>query len=75
MKQHYDTATDFASDVAREAKGAWVNGTFDVNGTQVGIKAYGKWVQRINANCLTDGGEFKTQAAMRSFIVSHVGIN
>lgn len=73
MKQHYDTPEEFAADVAKHAKSAWVNGTFDVNGQAVGIKAYNKWVQRINCNCLTDGGEFSTQAAMRAFIVSHVG--
>lgn len=73
MKQHYDTPEEFAADVAKASRGAWVNGTFDVNGQAVAIKAYGKWVQRINCNCLTDGGEFATQKAMREFIVSHIG--
>lgn len=73
MKTHYSTPEEFARDVAKHSRGAWVNGTFDVNGQFVGIKAYGLWVQRISCNCLTDGGEFKTQAAMRAFIVSHIG--
>lgn len=75
MKQNYSTPEEFAADVTKYAKNDWVNGSFDVNGTIVGIKAYGKWVQRINANCLTDGAEFKTQKAMREFIVSHIGHN
>lgn len=75
MKQQYSTAAEFARDVARDARSAWVNGHFNVNGTVVAIKAYGKWVQRINANCLTDSGEFKTQREMIAFIVSHIGEN
>lgn len=73
MRTHYDTPEAFAADVAKEAKGAWVNGTYDVNGQLVGIKAYNKWVQRISCNCLNDSGEFPTQAAMKAFIVNHVG--
>ena len=73
MKTHYETPEQFAADVAKHARNAWVNGTFDVNGTAVGIKAHGTWVQRINANCLTDSGEFRTQRDMRAFIVAHVG--
>jgi len=73
MRSTYETPEAFAADVAKEAKAAWVNGTYDVNGQAVGIKAYGKWVQRINCNCLTDGGEFATQTAMKAFIVAHIG--
>ena len=73
MKQHYDNAADFAADVAKHARGAWVNGHFDVNGSIVAIKAYGTWVQRINVNCLTDSGEFRTQRDMRAFIANHIG--
>lgn len=73
MKTQYNTPEEFATDVVKNARGAWVNGTFDVNGQAVGIKAYGKWVQRINCNCLTDSGEFRTQKDMREFIVAHVG--
>lgn len=73
MKQHYDNAADFAKDVVRNARGAWINGHFDVNGQTVAIKAYGLYVQRINVNCLTDGGEFRTQKAMREFIVNMIG--
>lgn len=28
----------------------WLNGTFDVNGKRIGIKAYGKWVQRMQVS-------------------------
>lgn len=73
MKQQYDTPEAFAADVAREARQGWVNGTYQVDGQAVGIKAHGKWVQRINCNCLTDGGDFATQKAMRAFIVGHIG--
>jgi hypothetical protein len=73
MKNHYDTPEEFAKDVVTAARSAWVNGTFNVNGQTVAIKAYGKWVQRINCNCLTDGGEFRTQGAMKAFIIAHVG--
>lgn len=73
MKTEYDTPEEFARDVAKESRGAWINGTYMVNGQAVGIKAYGKWIQRINCNCLTDSGDFPTQKAMRAFIVSHIG--
>ena len=73
MKLEYDNPEEFARDVAAQCKGNWINGTWNVNGQQVGIKAYGKYVQRINVNCITDGGEFKTQKAMREFIVSMIG--
>ena len=73
MEQHYESAADFAADVVRNAKAGWVNGQFDVNGSVVGIKAHGKWVQRMNVHCLTDGGEFRTQKAMREFIIDMIG--
>ena len=73
MKQHYESAADFAADVVRNAKTGWINGQFDVNGSTVGIKAYGKWIQRINVHCLTDGAEFRTQKAMRDYIVNFIG--
>lgn len=73
MQTHYDTPEQFASDVIQAAKGQWVNGTFNVNGTLVGIKAYNKWVQQIHANTLRDSGEFKTQKSMRDFIIAHIG--
>ena len=73
MKTHYTTREEFARDVAKHARGQWVNGHFDVNGQIVAIKAYGKWVQRMNVNCLTDSGEFSTQRDMRQFIERLIG--
>ena len=73
MKPAYATPEMFAADVAKHARGAWVNGTFTVASRPVGIKAYGTWVQRTSCDCLTDSGEFKTQRDMRAFIVSHIG--
>jgi hypothetical protein len=73
MLNHYDTPEAFAKDVAKHASKGWVNGTYDVNGQAVGIKAYGKWVQRMNVNCLTDGSEFKTQRDMVAWIVQLIG--
>lgn len=75
MKTTYNTPEEFAKDVAKSARGAWVNGTYIVDGQEVNIKAFDTWVQRINCNCLTDGGSFDTQKAMRQFIVDHVGHN
>lgn len=73
MKEHYDSPEEFAGDAVKAAKAGWVNGTYSVNGALVGIKAHGKWVQRIQANTLIDSGDFRTQSAMRDFIVAHIG--
>jgi hypothetical protein len=49
----------------------WLNGTFTVNGADVGIKAYGKWVQRLTVNGVTDGiSEQKTNKALASALVT-----
>jgi len=73
MKNTYDTPEDFANAVAREGKEGWINGTYLVAGRQVGIKAFGTWVQRIHADTLWDNGEFNTQRDMKKFIVDHIG--
>lgn len=73
MKQQYANPEEFAKDVVKHTKDGWVNGQFTVGTTVVAIKAYGLWVQRMNVHCLTDGGEFRTQKAMREFIVEHMG--
>jgi hypothetical protein len=42
------TREEFVNMVAANHKtNVWLSGHFDVEGTQVGIKAYGKWVQRM----------------------------
>lgn len=42
------TRQEFIKMVARNHNtGQWLNGTYDVDGTQVGVKAYGKWLQRL----------------------------
>lgn len=73
MENNYLSASNFANDVVKHAKCAWVNGTFDVNGVTVAIKAYGKWVQVIRVHGIADGGHFKTQKAMIAFIIETIG--
>ncbi len=73
MKEEYQSPEEFAADVARHARDAWVNGTFRVNGALVGIKAHGKWVQRIEAHGVRDSGDFPTQKAMKEFIIERTG--
>lgn len=73
MKETYPTPELFAADVVKAARGAWVNGTYTVASRPVGIKAYGKWVQRIQCNGMIDSGQFRTQRDMAAFIVSHIG--
>ena len=68
MNIAYNTPEEFATAVVKEAKKGWVNGTFEVDGSPVGIKAHGLWIQRIFAFTVSDGGEFKTQKAMREYI-------
>ena len=64
----------FAKDVTKEAsQNQWVNIRTEIAGKIVGIKAYGKWVQRIEVNSAPyQSGEFKTQKAMREFIVNAI---
>lgn len=69
MNISYNTPEDFATAVVKEARKGLVNGTFEVAGSPVGIKAHGLWVQRIQASSVTDGGDFKTREAMREYIV------
>ena len=64
-----------ATDNAKSAK--WLSCTMPVehNGAvyQVGIKSYGKWVQRIECCGITDGvPEQKTLKAMKAGIVAAV---
>ena len=45
---------DFIKLVKNEARTpAWFSGTYTVNASQVGIKLYGKWVQRISVETPT----------------------
>lgn len=61
---------EFAAMVVKNCTGPWTNGTFDVEGIgPVGIKASGKWIQRMEWCGVRDGGEFRTQKAMRQWII------
>ena len=47
--------------------GHWLNATFDVEGRKIGVKAYGKWIQRLEHNGRSDGTvEARTVKAFRS---------
>lgn len=75
MKKIYTTAEDFAKEFVREAtqsKGLWVGGTFEVEEKVVSIKAFNKWVQRVECNGVQDGQDFGTQREMRDWIVRFV---
>ena len=54
--------------------GKWLNGTFDVDGINVGVKAYGKWVQRMEGayKPYYSGCECKTVSTFRSSVESGV---
>ena len=66
------TIQDIVNAVAANAKSQkWLSCTFQVttpDGTfPVGVKAYGKWVQRIECCGLVDGGsEHKTLQALKA---------
>ena len=54
---------------ARAKPGRWLSASFEVQGypTRVGVKAYGKWVQRIECCGLVDGvPEQRTLTALRA---------
>lgn len=36
--------------LANASKGKWLSCTVDVEGRSVGVKAFGKWVQRLECN-------------------------
>ena len=66
---------DIADAVAANAKtGKWLNCTFTLDdGNKVGIKAYGKWVQRIECCGLVDGVcEQKTLKALKAEVISTI---
>jgi len=64
--------------VANAKTGKWLNCTFELEGpgyfghpVRVGIKAYGKWVQRIECCGLVDGVlEQKTLKALKAEVVA-----
>lgn len=73
MKQNCETATAYADAVVKLARSGWVNGTDTVNGKTVAIKAHGKWLQRLTVNGGPYvSGEFRTQRAMKEFIVAAI---
>ena len=70
----YATVEEYAKDVVKQARDGWVNGTATVAGKSIGVKAHGKWIQRITVNGVPYGsGEFRTQKEMREFIVNFIG--
>jgi len=59
--------------LANVKTGKWLSGTFRVEGHQIGVKAYGLWVQRLVRPDLSsayhDSGMFiKTQKALREWL-------
>lgn len=70
------TKIEFIQMIAKNHNsGKWINGTFDVDGINIGIKAYGKWIQRMEGNYKPyfSGAECKTVSAFKSQIES--GLN
>ncbi len=73
MNDTYIDAESFARDVVAHARGAWVNGTYNVAGEMIGIKAFGHYIQVMCcAGIKETGGDFRSQKAMRAFIVAFV---
>lgn len=67
---------EFINMVAANHKtGKWISCTVEVEGVQVGVKAFGKWVQRMEGNCKPyfSGAECKTVSTFKSQIEQ--GIN
>ena len=70
------TKTEFIAMVANNHKtGKWLSCTVEVDGTMVGVKAYGKWIQRMEGagKPYFSGAECRTVATFKSQIES--GIN
>ena len=64
--------SEFLDMVVKESKNQkWHIAYHEVNGIQVGIKQYGKWIQILSANSFKDGiPEQKTQKALREKVES-----
>lgn len=61
--------------VANVKTGKWLSATFDVDGMPagVGVKAYGRWVQRIECCGITTGvAEQKTNKALRAAVLDEL---
>lgn len=61
--------------VANVKTGKWLSATFDVEGMPagVGVKAYGRWVQRIECGGITTGvAEQKTNKALRTAVLDEL---
>jgi hypothetical protein len=64
------TKTDFVNMLVKNhGSGKWINGTYEVEGRSVGVKAFGKWVQRMqfadHPDYFTSSSEVKTVAGFR----------
>lgn len=66
------TIDEFIKTVLVNVKSSqWLSGYCQVNGNEVGIKAYGLWVQRMNVNngpYRDSGMGIKTQKALREWL-------
>jgi hypothetical protein len=60
--------------VANVKTGKWLSATFDVDGMPgVGVKAYGRWVQRIECCGVTTGvAAQKTNKALRAAVLDEL---
>lgn len=56
--------------VANHKSGKWLSCTVEVEGVKVGIKAFGKWVQRMEGNYKPywSGSECKTVSNFRAAV-------
>lgn len=66
------TIAEFAADAVKGSRDGWYMAVEDVEGVgQVGIKAHGKWIQRMEYCGITNSSPhgIKTQRAMRQWII------
>lgn len=65
------TKEDFiATVVANHKSNKWLSCTIEVEGINVSVKAFGKWVQRMEANCKPywSGAECKTVSTFKEAV-------
>ena len=60
--------------IANAKTGKWLSATFDVDGMPaVGVKAFGRWVQRIECCGITTGvAEQRTNKALRAAVLDEL---
>lgn len=72
------TKSDFLAMVKnhmRKHKNEWLNGTFEVDGHIIGIKLFGKSIQRMTIDGLNTGGmwDIPTQKMVLEIISEYIG--